>query len=240
MNRLLRRVSCLLLVVIATLLPAASRAGTFVRFDTNVGVFDVELFDTAMSVTVANFLAYVNAGSYTSSLIHRSTTYNPADIQIVQGGGFALTNNAVDSIPTFPSIKLEKDPPKNVRGTIAMARGAAADSATSQFFFNVQSNPALDGNYAVFGNVVGSTGLAALDAIGAVRVYDASPQLGPPFAELPLTAPSLAAGSLVLVNSVGVVPVPEPSAAILAAAGLAASACVRRRAAASPRPRPRG
>ena len=121
-----------------------------------------------------------------------------------------------------------------------MARGAATDSATSQFFFNVQSNPALDGNYAVFGNVVGSTGLAALDAIGGVRVYDASPQLGPPFAELPLTAPSLAAGSLVLVNSVGVVPVPEPSAAILAAAGLAASACVRRRAAASPRPRPRG
>ena len=121
-----------------------------------------------------------------------------------------------------------------------MARGAATDSATSQFFFNVQSNPALDGNYAVFGNVVGSTGLAALDAIAAVTVYDASPQLGSAFAELPLTAPSLAAGSLVLVNSVGVVPVPEPSAAILAAAGLAAAACVRRRAAASPRPRPRG
>lgn len=240
MNRLLRRVSCLLLVVIATLLPAASRAGTFVRFDTNVGVFDVELFDTAMPVTVANFLAYVNAGSYTSSLIHRSTTYNPADIQIVQGGGYALANNVVDSIPTVPSIILESGTATNVRGTIAMARGAATDSATSQFFFNVQSNPALDGNYAVFGNVVGSTGLAALDAIGAVRVYDASPQLGPPFAELPLTAPSLAAGSLVLVNSVGVVPVPEPSAAILAAAGLAAAACVRRRAAASPRPRPRG
>jgi len=227
MNRLLRRASCLLLVVIATLLPAASRAGTIVRFDTNVGVFDVELFDTAMSDTVANFLAYVNAGRYTSSLIHRSTTYNPADIQIVQGGGFALTNNAVDSIPTFPSIKLEKDPPKNVRGTIAMARGAAADSATSQFFFNVQSNPALDGNYAVFGRVVGAEGLAALDAIGLVPVYDVSTQLGAPFGELPLTAPSLQPSSLEVVN--GVAAVPEPSTMLLAVVGLAAAALHRRR-----------
>ena len=240
MNRLLRRVSCLLLVIVATMLPAVSRAGTVVRFDTNVGAFDVELFDTAMPITVANFLAYVNAGSYTSSLIHRSTTYNPADIQIVQGGGYALANNAVDSIPTFPSIILESGTATNVRGTIAMARGAATNSATSQFFFNVQSNPALDGNYAVFGNVVGSTGLAALDAIGAVPVYDASQQLGSAFGELPLTAPSLSASSLVLVNSVGVVPVPEPSTALLAAAGLAAAAGLRRRAAVSPRPRPRG
>ncbi|MEX0668827.1 MAG: PEP-CTERM sorting domain-containing protein, partial [Pirellulales bacterium] len=35
-------------------------------------------------------------------------------------------------------------------------------------FFKVQSNPALDGNYAVFGNVVGAAGLAALDTNGAV------------------------------------------------------------------------
>ena len=238
MNRLLRRVSCLLLVVIATLLPAVSRAGTVVRFDTNVGAFDVELFDAAMPITVANFLAYVNAGSYTSSLIHRSTTYNPTDIHIMQGGGYALANNAVDSIPTFPSIILESGTATNVRGTIAMARGAATNSATSQFFFNVQSNPALDGNYAVFGTVVGPAGLAALDTMGAVQVYDASQQLGSAFGELPLTAPSLAAGSLVLINSVTAVP--EPSTALLAAAGLAAAAGLRRRAAVSPRPRPRG
>jgi peptidyl-prolyl cis-trans isomerase A (cyclophilin A) len=238
MNRLLRRVSCLLLVIVATMLPAASRAGTVVRFDTNVGAFDVELFDTAMPITVANFLAYVNAGSYTSSLIHRSTTYNPTDIQIVQGGGYALANNAVDSIPTFPSIILESGTATNVRGTIAMARGAATNSATSQFFFNVQSNPALDGNYAVFGTVVGPAGLAALDTMGAVQVYDASQQLGSAFGELPLTAPSLAAGSLVLINSVTAVP--EPSTALLAAAGLAAAAGLRGRAAATPRRQPRG
>jgi cyclophilin family peptidyl-prolyl cis-trans isomerase len=107
-----------------------------------------------------------------------------------------------------------------------MARGAATDSATSQFYFNVQNNPALDGSYAVFGNVVGAAGLAALDAIGAVPVYDCTVQLGAAFSELPLTAPSLDASSLVMVNSV---PEPQPSVMILAAAGLTAVAFARRR-----------
>ena len=90
----------------------------------------------------------------------------------------------------------------------------------------VGRNAALDGNYAVFGNVVGTAGLAALDAIGAVPVYDGSSQLGAAFSELPLTAPSLDVASFVMVNSVAVVP--EPSSLLLAAAGLAAMAFARR------------
>ncbi len=222
-----RRVSLFLPLVAAVLCAGSAPAGTLVHFDTNVASFDVELYDTAMPITVANFLTYVNAGSYTSSIIHRSTTYNPADIQIVQGGGYYLSGNQLLSIPTNAPIVLESGSVGNVRGTIAMARGAATDSATSQFYFNVQSNPALDGNYAVFGNVVGAAGLAALDAIGAVPVYDCTVQLGAGFGELPLLAPSLAPSSLVMVNSAAVVP--EPSTAILAAAGLAALAIARRR-----------
>ena len=215
-------------LVAAMLVAGTAPASTFVRFDTNVASFDVELYDTAMPTTVANFLAYVNAGSYTSSIIHRSTTYNPSDIQIVQGGGYFISANQLLSIPTNAPIILESGSVGNIRGTIAMARGAATNSATSQFFFNVQSNPALDGNYAVFGNVVGAAGLAALDAIGAVPVYDCTAQLGSAFGEMPLTAPSLDATSVVMVNSV--VPVPEPSPLMLAAAGLAAAAFARRRA----------
>ena len=215
-------------LVAAMLIAGTAPASTVVHFDTNVASFDVELYDTAMPITVANFLAYVNAGSYTSSIIHRSTTYNPSDIQIVQGGGYYISSNQLLSIPTNAPIILESGSVGNIRGTIAMARGAATNSATSQFYFNVQSNPALDGNYAVFGNVVGATGLAALDAIGAVPVYDCTAQLGSAFGEMPLTAPSLDATSVVMVNSV--VPVPEPSPLMLAAAGLAAAAFARRRA----------
>jgi cyclophilin family peptidyl-prolyl cis-trans isomerase len=225
MNVLTRHANRLLLAIAAISLPAASQGGTIVHFDMNVASFDVELYDTAMPITVANFLSYVNAGSYTSSIIHRSTTYNPSDIQIVQGGGFYVSGSQLLSIPTNAPIILESGTVGNVRGTIAMARGVATDSATSQFFFNVQSNPALDGNYAVFGNVVGAAGLAALDALGAVQVYDCSVQLGSTFSELPLLAPSLDVSSLVMVTSA----VPEPSTAILAVAGLAAAAFARRR-----------
>jgi hypothetical protein len=136
----------------------------------------------------------------------------------------AATNLA--PVVTGSSIVLETGS-SNLRGTIAMARGSATNSATSQFYFNTQNNPGLDGNYAVFGSVVGTAGLAVLDAFAAVTVYDARPQLGTPYAELPLLQPSLEVGSLVLVQSV--VAVPEPSTLALAAAGLAAWACGRRR-----------
>lgn len=221
------RVAAGLMLACAALVPSLGRAGTIVRFDTNVADFDVELYDATMPITVANFLSYVSGSSYSSTLIHRSTTYNPADIQIIQGGGFVLAGSQLLPVSTNAPIVLESGTATNVRGTIAMARGAATDSATSQYFFNIQDNPALNGNYAVFGQVVGAAGLAALDAIGAVPVYDASTQLGAAFSELPLTSPSLDPASLVLVNSVTAVP--EPAPMLLAVAGLAAAATARRR-----------
>ena len=227
MNRLLRPLLSLVapVVLLAASLPAT--AGSLVRFATNVGEFDVELYDAAMPITVANFLTYVNADRYDSTIIHRSTTYNPADIQIVQGGGYLLSGGQLLPVTTDPPIVLESGSATNVRGTIAMARTSAPNSATSQFFFNVQSNPALDGNYAVFGNVVGAAGLAAIDAIGAVPVYDVSVQLGAAFTELPLLNPSLDPSSVVLVQSVNVVP--EPTTLALSIAGLTAAAACRRR-----------
>jgi peptidyl-prolyl cis-trans isomerase A (cyclophilin A) len=209
-------------VLLAGMLPTDARGGTVVRFDTNLADFDVELFDAEMPITVANFLSYVSGSSYSSTLIHRSTTYNPSDIQIIQGGGYLLSSNQILPVATNAPIVLESGTATNVRGTIAMARGAATDSATSQYFFNVQDNPALNGNYAVFGRVVGAEGLTALDTIGAVTVYDVSVQLGSAFSELPLTSPSLDPSSLVMVNSVAVVP--EPSATMLAVIGIAAAA----------------
>lgn len=231
LSRLCRdsRAVFLMAALLAVILPTAAHATTYVRFQTNLGDFDVELYDTSMPVSVANFLAYVNSGSYDSTIIHRSTTYNPSDIQILQGGGYWFSSglNQLFPVTTDPPIILESGSPLNLRGTIAMARGAAPDSATSQYFFNLQDNPALDGNYAVFGKVVGAAGLAVLDAIGAVPVYDASSQLGPAFAELPLLQPSLQASSLVMVNHVTVVP--EPTTMSLLVVGIFGAALGRRR-----------
>ena len=200
-------------------------AATYVRFDTNFGIFDVELYDIpAMETTVANFLAYVDAGVYDSTIIHRSTTYNPSDIQIIQGGGFVLQGNAINPVSTFPPIPLQALY-SNTRGTIAMARTSDPNSATSGWFFNVTNNTALNGGYAVFGSVIDATGLSVIDAMADLDVYDASPDLGTTFSELPLTAPALQVGNLVIINSV--TRVPEPSALVMV--GLAAAGIVTRR-----------
>ncbi|MFN6093630.1 MAG: peptidylprolyl isomerase [Verrucomicrobiota bacterium] len=199
-------------------------AATYVRFDTNFGAFDVELTEIPeMESTVANFLSYVDAGLYNSTIIHRSTTDDPFDIQIIQGGGFVLQDSTISPVSTFAPIPLQAIY-SNTRGTIAMARTSDPNSATSGWFFNVTNNTALNGGYAVFGSVIGATGLSVIDAIAAVEVYDAS-QLGGAFSELPLTAPALQVGNLVIINSV--TRVPEPSALLML--GLAAAGIVTRR-----------
>lgn len=218
------------LALCACLAARPAFADTIVTFTTNLGTFDVQLYDTQVPTTVANFLSYVNAGSYTNSIFHRSTTYNPADIQIVQGGGFVLNGLQIDPIATAAPIPLEAGL-SNLKGTIAMARTAAPNSATSQWFFNVTDNPALDpspGNdgYAVFGAVIGG-GISVIEAIGAVPVYDLTVQLGATFSELPLLNPALEPQNLVMVNSI--VPVPEPTTVALALTGLLGLAALRRR-----------
>jgi autotransporter-associated beta strand protein len=193
----------LTVLTLTVLLPVPARAGTGVRFTTNLGVFDVDLFDRTMPVTVANFLEYVTSDRYASTIFHRSTTYDAFGIQIVQGGGFVLSGTQLLPVDTDPPIPLEEST-ANLRGTIAMARTNDVNSATSQWYFNVTNNPGLDFNYAVFGSVIG-TGLDVIDTIGAVPVYNASSQLGPTFSELPLLQPSLATQNLVLVDDVSVV-----------------------------------
>ena len=227
MRTLLR--CCTLLLALAAVRPAAAE---IVRFDTNFGAFDVELSsDPALATTVTNFLAYMNAGSYADTIIHRSTTYNPSDIQIIQGGSYVLDGTTLNPVVTGPPISLQAGV-ANLRGTIAMARTNDPDRATSGWFFNVTDNPSLDFNYAVFGavvNTVENPGLTVIDAIAGVPVYDVSEQLGPAFAELPLSAPSLQASSLVIVNNVAAVPEPSTLALAVGGIGLVIAAARRKR-----------
>ena len=145
----------------------ADAVDTLVRFDTSQGAFDVQLFDDAAPVTVANFLTYVNRGDFDDTFFHRLMT----DF-VLQGGGFGLfpadtdltiiadvaDGSAICRIPTDPPIALEYQL-LNAPGTIAMARTTVLDSATSQFFFNLEDNSehlSNYGGYAVFGQILGT------------------------------------------------------------------------------------
>jgi peptidyl-prolyl cis-trans isomerase A (cyclophilin A) len=124
-----------------------------VLIKTSAGNIRIELFPAQAPKTVANFIAYVKAGQYNGTLFHRVIRNF-----MIQGGGY---DAHFAEKPTRAPIPLEsQNGLKNVKGSVAMARTSAPDSATAQFFINTVDNPNLDypkpdGNgYAVFGKVV--------------------------------------------------------------------------------------
>lgn len=139
-----------------------------IRFTTNMGVFDVELNESAAPKTCENFLTYVREGFYNGTIFHRVIAGF-----MIQGGGF---EPGLVQKPTHDPIENEADNGlKNDKYTIAMARTNDPHSATSQFFINVADNDFLNHTaptargwgYAVFGRVI--CGTDVVDAISRVR-----------------------------------------------------------------------
>lgn len=147
----------------ATSLPVPDPQVTLV---TSLGTLVLELNPANAPLSVDNFLKYTNDGFYSGLIFHRVISSF-----VIQAGGF---NSSLQAKPTtYSPIKLEStNGLKNLRGTLAMARTQAADSATSQFYLNVVDNAALDyvsasqPGYAVFGRVI--EGLPVMDAIRVV------------------------------------------------------------------------
>ena len=153
-------------VIALTLAASFSACAQKVRLVTSAGDIVIQLDAAKAPKSVANFVDYVKAGHYNGTVFHRVI---PGFM--IQGGG--MTPDLKEK-PTRPPIPLEsRNGLGNVRGSVAMARTNDPNSATSQFFINVQDNPRLDatnsadGNgYAVFGSVV--AGMDVVDKIRAV------------------------------------------------------------------------
>jgi cyclophilin family peptidyl-prolyl cis-trans isomerase len=150
------------------LLAAAPAKNPVVEFKTSMGSFKVELYQDKAPESVKNFLRYVDEKYYDGTIFHRVMK----DFMI-QGGGFDKAGNKKQ---THEPIKNEGgNGLKNEKGTIAMARTSAPDSATSQFFINTVDNAMLDRantadhvGYAVFGKV--TEGMDTIEKIRAVPV----------------------------------------------------------------------
>lgn len=150
-----------------------------VEFQTTLGTFIVQLDSTRAPATVNNFLQYVRSGFYDGTIFHRVV---PGFV--IQGGGYTI---GYHKKPTHSPIPDEANNGlSNVRGTIAMARESAPDTATSQFYINLANNAQLDyggpgrPGYAVFGHVI--SGMAVVDKIartptGAVGPFASSAPL---------------------------------------------------------------
>ena len=160
----------LTLTAIAIALASGSvlAANPQVELDTTAGKITLELYPEAAPKTVENFLAYVKGKQYDGTQFHRVI-----DGFMVQGGGFTADFSPK---PTRPPIVNEAEMSskaglKNGPGTIAMARTSDPNSATNQFFINVNDNARLNFRspdptgigYTVFGKVV-----AGMDVVNKI------------------------------------------------------------------------
>ena len=141
-----------------------SETQTKVKLSTTLGEIVIQLNTEKAPLSAANFLTYVKEGFYDGTIFHRVIPDFMA-----QGGGM---DAEFKEKKTHASIKNEADNGlKNLRGTLAMARTAVPDSASSQFFINYKDSSFLDytsstpqgWGYAVFGSVV--EGMEVVDAM---------------------------------------------------------------------------
>lgn len=133
----------------------------YATFKTNQGEFVLELYPEKAPISVANFLQYAKEGYYEGVIFHRVIK----DFMI-QTGGF--TKDMVRKATKEP-IKNEADNGLfNNRGTVAMARTAQVDSATSQFFINVKNNYFLNNGYRDFGYAVFAKVISGMEVIDTI------------------------------------------------------------------------
>jgi cyclophilin family peptidyl-prolyl cis-trans isomerase len=149
--------------VLAEAKKGAMLQNVMVEMKTSLGDVTLLLDAGKAPISVKNFLRYVDEGFYDGTVFHRVI---PGFM--VQGGGF---DAEMQKLAVHDPIKNEAaNGLKNLRGTIALARTNAIDSATSQFFINTVDNDFLNHNppnfgYAVFGKVV--QGISVIQAIEA-------------------------------------------------------------------------
>lgn len=168
------------LLVFSLHTPVLAQSNPVVRISTTFGDFSVELFEDETPATVANFMGYVSRGDYQRSFIHRL----PDDGNfVVQGGGYRFIPGCENGIrPCGPQPIPVQDPVvnepgiSNTRGTLAMAKQPdAPDSATSQWFVNLEDNSEIldeqNGGFTVFGQVLGD-GMEVVDRISELQTFN--------------------------------------------------------------------
>ncbi len=162
------RVIIIAAAVAAVMMPAelTAQSAVRVRIVTDSGTIDVALAPDKAPLTVANFLRYVDEHRYDGGSFYRAVTLQnqlPAaqqpQIEVIQGG---IDSDSAKRLPPIPHETNDKSGIRHTDGVISMARGAPG-SASSEFFFVINDQPALDfggkrnpdgQGFAAFGRVI--------------------------------------------------------------------------------------
>jgi len=199
--------------------------GQIAQINTVAGRFNFELLASDAPKTVENFLAYINAGRYQNTFIHRAVSGF-----VIQGGGYTSTLPYAH-IATFPTV-VNEFKVGNTRGTVAMAKlGSDANSATSEWFVNLADNRAnLDnqnGGFTVFARVIGN-GMNVVDGIANLPRFNigfdsAGSAASTPLRNVPAGETELKTQYYVTVTDVKIIPIFSPAGGATAVIGFSAS-----------------
>jgi peptidyl-prolyl cis-trans isomerase B (cyclophilin B) len=183
-------------VPFTTPLTAAEMAGKQAVVATTAGTFVIDLRPDLAPNHVGYFIKLARAGAYDGTIFHRVVR-----LGIIQGGD-PLSKDAAKTklygTGGLGVLKAEISSEKHTRGAVsAVLQPGKPDSAGSQFFVSVTDQPALDGQYTIFGRVSEGIGVvqkiseAAADERGApaerieirsVTIRDTPPPEPEPFA----------------------------------------------------------
>jgi cyclophilin family peptidyl-prolyl cis-trans isomerase len=137
--------------------------------ETSAGTFVVDLSADVAPNHVANFIKLAQEGSYDGTIFHRMVKFG-----MVQGGDPLSkdpSKRAQYGTGGLNQVKAEARAAKMARGSVAAVLvPGRPDSAGAQFFVVVVDQPALDGQYTVFGHV--SDGMEVVQKISETPVDD--------------------------------------------------------------------
>jgi peptidyl-prolyl cis-trans isomerase B (cyclophilin B) len=131
---------------------------------TRQGKFVIEFHPNSAPVAVENFKNLVRKRFYDGLTFHRRE--NTEIMNIIQGGD---PNGDGTGGPGYTISDEYANPNQrpHLRGTVAMARTRAPNSAGSQFYICLNPQPLLDGSYTTFGQVI-----KGMNVVDKLRVGD--------------------------------------------------------------------
>ena len=140
-----------------------------VRMSTSEGTVDLTMLKDKAPLNVANFLSYANSGAYDDIWVTRNVSGF-----VIQMGGLNISpdQNTLGQVTAGAAVPSEAGV-SNTTGTVALALSNGPSSGTDEFFFNLGDNTELDdtsdgGPFTVFAQVKNASGLAVMNAIGAL------------------------------------------------------------------------
>ena len=129
-------------------------------FDTNMGEFEIELFEDKTPITTKNFIDLAQEGFYDGVIFHRVI-----DGFMIQGGdptGTGMGGPGYTIEDEFTSELTHES-----EGILSMANTGRPHTGGSQFFITLAATPWLDGHHTVFGKVI--KGMEVVREIGHVK-----------------------------------------------------------------------